>query len=83
MGLDRALGDAGVGRDLPVGQAGPQLGAQVCGVGDRKGRIAPGYDADLLEVAGDPVADLGALLAPVAVLLAGELVAGTVAAGAR
>ncbi|CAA9383025.1 MAG: hypothetical protein AVDCRST_MAG66-437, partial [uncultured Pseudonocardia sp.] len=52
--------------------------AQVCGVGDRKGRVAPGYDADLLAVAGDPVADLGALLTPVAVLRAGELVAGTV-----
>jgi imidazolonepropionase-like amidohydrolase len=69
----------------PLGalRAATSVAAQVCGVGDRKGRVAPGYDADLLAVAGDPVADLGALLAPVAVLLAGELVAGTVGAVAR
>jgi imidazolonepropionase-like amidohydrolase len=29
--------------------------AAVCKVGDRKGRLAPGYDADILAVAGDPV----------------------------
>jgi imidazolonepropionase-like amidohydrolase len=28
--------------------------ARACGVGDRKGRIAPGYDADLLATVGDP-----------------------------
>jgi imidazolonepropionase-like amidohydrolase len=30
-------------------------------VGARKGRLAPGYDADLLAVGGDPVRDLDAL----------------------
>jgi imidazolonepropionase-like amidohydrolase len=35
--------------------------ARVCGVGDRKGRLAPGYDADLLAVGGDPVGDATAL----------------------
>jgi imidazolonepropionase-like amidohydrolase len=35
--------------------------AQVCGLGARKGRIAPGYDADLLAVDGDPLADPSAL----------------------
>ncbi|NKQ56908.1 amidohydrolase family protein [Amycolatopsis sp. K13G38] len=35
--------------------------AKVCGVGDRKGRIAPGYDADLLAVDGDPLTDPAAL----------------------
>jgi imidazolonepropionase-like amidohydrolase len=43
----------------------------VCGLGDRKGRIAPGYDADLLAVAGDPLADLTALTAVRAVFRAG------------
>jgi imidazolonepropionase-like amidohydrolase len=55
-------------------RAGTATAAQVCGLGDRKGRVAPGYDADLLAVAGDPAADIGALLSPVAVLVAGELV---------
>ncbi len=52
--------------------AGTQVAAQVCGLGHRKGRVATGYDADLLAVDGDPLADLGALLRPVAVLLGGE-----------
>ena len=47
------------------------LAAQVCGLGDRKGRIAPGYDADLLAVAGDPWTDLTTLAAVSAVFRAG------------
>jgi imidazolonepropionase-like amidohydrolase len=35
--------------------------AEVIGLGRRKGRIAPGFDADILAVDGDPVADLAAL----------------------
>jgi len=35
--------------------------ARACGLGDHKGRIAAGYDADLLIVDGDPRADLAAL----------------------
>jgi imidazolonepropionase-like amidohydrolase len=35
--------------------------ARVCRLEDRKGRLAPGYDADILAVAGDPVADIAAL----------------------
>jgi imidazolonepropionase-like amidohydrolase len=31
--------------------------AEVCGLADRKGRLAPGYDADILAVDGDPLAD--------------------------
>jgi len=35
--------------------------AAVCGLDHRKGRLAPGYDADILAVQGNPLADLGAL----------------------
>ena len=38
---------------------------------DRKGRIAPGYDADLLAVAGDPLTDVTALTGVRAVFRAG------------
>jgi imidazolonepropionase-like amidohydrolase len=48
--------------------------AQVCGVGDRKGRISPGFDADLLAVPGDPLADLAVLHHPLAVFARGERV---------
>jgi imidazolonepropionase-like amidohydrolase len=33
--------------------AGTSLAADACGVGDRKGRLRPGVDADLLAVRGD------------------------------
>jgi imidazolonepropionase-like amidohydrolase len=35
--------------------------AEVIGLGDRKGRVAPGYDADILAVDGDPLTDPAAL----------------------
>ena len=35
--------------------------AEVIGLGHRKGRIAPGYDADILAVDGDPLTDPAAL----------------------
>jgi imidazolonepropionase-like amidohydrolase len=35
--------------------------AAACGLADRKGRLAPGFDADILAVDGNPVADLAAL----------------------
>jgi imidazolonepropionase-like amidohydrolase len=41
--------------------AGTSVAARVCGLGERTGRLAPGLDADLLAVAGDPLADLTAL----------------------
>ncbi|MGQ0572877.1 MAG: hypothetical protein ACT4RN_01590 [Pseudonocardia sp.] len=40
----------------------------------RKGRVAPGYDADLLAVSGDPLTDIGALLHIERVFLAGATV---------
>jgi imidazolonepropionase-like amidohydrolase len=35
--------------------------AEVIGLGDRKGRLAPGYDADVLVVDGDPLTDPAAI----------------------
>ncbi len=37
------------------------VAARACGLGDSKGRLAPGYDADVLVVDGDPLFDPGAL----------------------
>ncbi len=47
--------------------------AVACGVGDRKGRVAAGFDADLLIVDGDPIADIGALRRVAAVYVGGQL----------
>jgi imidazolonepropionase-like amidohydrolase len=45
--------------------------AQACGIGARKGRLAPGYDADLLVVDGDLELDVTALHRPRSVLVRG------------
>jgi imidazolonepropionase-like amidohydrolase len=45
-----------------------------CRVDDRKGRLAPGLDADILAVAGDPLADPAALLDVRAVYREGQRV---------
>jgi imidazolonepropionase-like amidohydrolase len=37
------------------------IAAAACGLADRKGRLAPGFDADILAVDGNPLADLDAL----------------------
>lgn len=50
------------------------LAAQACRVADRKGSIAPGMDADLVGVAGDPLADIAALRSVVAVFRSGRRV---------
>ncbi|MFF5993062.1 amidohydrolase family protein [Prauserella flavalba] len=49
------------------------LAAEACGLGDRKGRIREGYDADLLLATGDPLTDPAALETPPTVILAGTL----------
>jgi imidazolonepropionase-like amidohydrolase len=46
--------------------------AEACGVSARKGRLAPGYDADLLVVDGDLETDVTALHQPRSVLLRGQ-----------
>lgn len=47
------------------------LAAQACGLGHRKGRIAAGYDADLIAVPGNPLHNLHALLDITTVIRAG------------
>jgi imidazolonepropionase-like amidohydrolase len=46
--------------------------AQVCGLGQRKGRLATGYDADLIVVAGDLARDLTGLREVRQVVLRGQ-----------
>ena len=48
--------------------------AQVCGLGGRKGRLASGYDADLVVVAGDLARDVIGLREVRQVVLRGQLV---------
>ena len=53
-------------REIGLGQAEAlriitSVAAEVIGLGHRKGRIAPGFDADILAVDGDPIADPAAL----------------------
>lgn len=52
--------------------AATSLAARACGRGDRKGALRAGYDADLVLVDGDPLADITALRAVRAVYLAGR-----------
>jgi imidazolonepropionase-like amidohydrolase len=67
---------AGIGGYSPIEalRAATSAAAQACGVGSRKGRIAPGFDADLLAVDGDPTTDLAALRAVKAVFRSGQQV---------
>ncbi|MGW4946465.1 amidohydrolase family protein [Actinoplanes sp. NPDC004185] len=52
--------------------AATSVAAEVCGLGERKGRIRLGFDADLLLVDGDPTRDIATLARPRVVYLAGE-----------
>ena len=47
------------------------VAAGVCGLGHRKGRVAPGFDADLVAVDGDPLTDPAALRRVIAVYARG------------
>jgi imidazolonepropionase-like amidohydrolase len=55
-------------------RAATSAAAAACGLAGRKGRIAPGFDADILAVNGDPTTDLGALRRIRAVLARGRLI---------
>jgi imidazolonepropionase-like amidohydrolase len=67
-----ALVDCGVSATDGLASA-TSLAAVACGVGDRKGRVATGVDADLLVVDGDPMTDIGAVRRVAAVYLGGQL----------
>lgn len=47
--------------ELDALRAATVVAARVCGVAGRKGRLAPGYEADILAVGGDPTRDISAL----------------------
>ncbi|HET9256691.1 MAG TPA: amidohydrolase family protein [Pseudonocardiaceae bacterium] len=68
------LADIGGYSPIEALRAATSAAAQACGVGSRKGRIAPGFDADLLAVDGDPLTDLAALRAVKAVFRSGQQV---------
>jgi imidazolonepropionase-like amidohydrolase len=67
-----ALVGGGVSPSAALASA-TSLAAVACGVGDRKGRVAAGFDADLLVVDGDPIADIGVLRRIAAVYVGGQL----------
>jgi imidazolonepropionase-like amidohydrolase len=48
------------------------VAAGVCGLAHRKGRLAPGFDADVLAVDGNPLTDPTALLRVMAVYAMAE-----------
>jgi imidazolonepropionase-like amidohydrolase len=55
-------------------RANTSVAADICGVGDRKGTISIGNDADILAVAGDPLDDIGCLQQVLAVFVGGTRV---------
>ncbi|GIF98187.1 amidohydrolase family protein [Catellatospora citrea] len=57
--------------------------AEVIGLGHRKGRIAAGYDADILAVAGDPVAEPAAIHRLLAVYVRGVRLAADAGTGGQ
>jgi imidazolonepropionase-like amidohydrolase len=55
-------------------RAATTIAANAIGLGESKGRIAAGADADVLAVRGDPVADIGSITNVQAVFRAGSRV---------
>ncbi|MDQ4021992.1 MAG: amidohydrolase family protein, partial [Actinomycetota bacterium] len=58
--------------NLEVLRAATSIAAAACGLTGRKGRLAPGADADLVAVSGDPLDDISAVHDVVAVFRAGR-----------
>ncbi|WP_245923415.1 amidohydrolase family protein [Paractinoplanes atraurantiacus] len=51
-----------IGLDAPTAlRLATSTAAEACGLGHHKGRLAPGYDADIVAVRGNPLHDLNAL----------------------
>jgi imidazolonepropionase-like amidohydrolase len=55
-------------------RANTSLAAEICGVGDRKGTIAVGKDADLIAVPGNPLEEITCIQQVLAVLVGGRRV---------
>jgi imidazolonepropionase-like amidohydrolase len=53
-------------------RANTSVAAEICGVGDRKGTISIGKDADILAVAGNPLDDIGCVQQVLAVFVRGN-----------
>ena len=66
---------AGVSTEYALASA-TSLAAAACGLGNRKGRLAAGYDADLVVIDGDPFDDIRALDSIRTVYLQGQAVLG-------
>ena len=69
----RAMSELGLS-NAAVLESMTSVAAAACGLSDRKGRLAPGFDADIIAVGGNPLDDVGALLHVAAVFRAGERV---------
>jgi imidazolonepropionase-like amidohydrolase len=65
------MAEAGL-RPAEILQALTSGAATACGLGDRKGRIAAGFDADILAVDGNPLEDVAAIRSLRAVYVGGE-----------
>jgi len=59
-------------RPAEILQALTSGGAKACGLGHRKGRIAPGFDADILAIDGNPLEDIAAIRNLRAVYIGGQ-----------
>ena len=86
MGTDAGAGAHGRNADEVIGRVrdGGQrpmdaligvtsLAAEALGLGDRIGAIAPGFEADLVAVSGDPLSDITALSRVVFVMKGGRV----------
>ncbi|WP_239014931.1 amidohydrolase family protein [Streptomyces sp. CdTB01] len=73
--LPRAIADLVAGGMAPADAlaSATSTAADACGLGDRKGHIRVGHDADLIVVDGDPLSDISALRRLDSTILAGEV----------